>query len=90
MAVAEPIRVEVVCLRPGEQIMRPLSLPAGATVAAAVAAAGLSAQADPQRLGVFGKLCRPDTVLRDGDRVEMYRPLRADPKVLRRRRARGG
>jgi putative ubiquitin-RnfH superfamily antitoxin RatB of RatAB toxin-antitoxin module len=39
------------------------------------------------RVGIYGKLKTLDTVLRDGDRVEIYRPLIADPKVTRRRRA---
>ncbi len=40
-------------------------------------------------LGVFGRSCADDTVLRAGDRVEIYRPLQIDPKEARRRRARG-
>ena len=41
------------------------------------------------RLGIYGKLKTLDTVLREGDRVEIYRPLMADPKDARRRRAAG-
>jgi uncharacterized protein len=46
-------------------------------------------QANPRGdgVGVFGKLVTPDTRLRDGDRVEIYRPLIADPKEARRERA---
>ena len=39
------------------------------------------------RVGIFGKPARPDTGLRDGDRVEIYRPLEVDPQQARRRRA---
>ncbi len=40
------------------------------------------------QLGIFGNACPPDRLLRDGDRVEIYRPLRCDPREMRRRRAR--
>ena len=56
----------------------------------ALAARGLSEQfrkPGSVRLGIYGKAVRTDAVLRDGDRVEIYRPLRADPKDLRRTRA---
>ena len=42
------------------------------------------------KLGIFGKLVKTDTVLRDKDRIEIYRPLIADPKEVRRRRAEEG
>jgi len=42
------------------------------------------------KLGVFGKVTKPDVVLRHGDRVEIYRPLLADPKEVRKRRAAEG
>lgn len=41
-------------------------------------------------LGIFSNSCSPDTVLRDGDRVEIYRPLLCDPKEMRRQRAKRG
>lgn len=37
--------------------------------------------------GIFSKSCTPDTILKDGDRLEIYRPLLADPKTMRRQRA---
>jgi putative ubiquitin-RnfH superfamily antitoxin RatB of RatAB toxin-antitoxin module len=43
---------------------------------------------DPSRLGVFSRRVSPDDTLRDGDRVEIYRPLTIDPKDARRRRVR--
>jgi putative ubiquitin-RnfH superfamily antitoxin RatB of RatAB toxin-antitoxin module len=69
-----------------------LELPAHATVGDAVRASGFAVRfpgKDAWQLGVgvFGKLCRADTPLTDGDRVEIYRPLDFDPKESRRRRA---
>lgn len=69
-----------------------VDLPAGSTVAQAVAAAGLAGQVpgglpEPLRLGVFARRVMADDVLRDGDRVEIYRPLTRDPMAARRRRA---
>jgi uncharacterized protein len=43
---------------------------------------------DPARIGVFGRVVSSTTLLRDGDRVEIYRALKIDPKEARRRRAR--
>lgn len=62
---------------------RSLDLPAGATVRDALAASGLEAHA----FGVFGKRVELDHRLKDGDRVEIYRPLAMDPKEARRQRA---
>lgn len=70
-----------------------LSLPADATVADALRASGLlerHPEIEPSRhkLGVWGKLRAPTDGLRDGDRVEVYRPLKIDPKEARRERLR--
>lgn len=70
-----------------------IELPAGATVADALAASGLLARhpglaAAGQRMGVWGRPCGSDEPLRDGDRVELYRPLKVDPKEARRLRQR--
>jgi len=79
------IAVEVVAASPGRQTLRRVDLPAGSTVGDAVAASGLAGSA--ARFGVYGKVVPAGTVLREGDRVEIYRPLQADPKDLRRARA---
>lgn len=68
-----------------------VSLQDSATVGEALAqaraaAAGLDVPWDGA-VGIFGALCDRDTVPRDGDRIEIYRALRADPKVSRRERA---
>ena len=73
-----------------------LILPDGASVQDALEASGLLErypELDPKadnKLGIFGKLTKPDAVLRDRDRVEIYRPLIADPKAVRKRRAAEG
>ena len=70
-----------------------LDVDAGTTIAQAIAASGVLARFPEidlarNKLGLFGKLKPADTVLRDGDRIEIYRPLQADPMESRRRRAR--
>jgi putative ubiquitin-RnfH superfamily antitoxin RatB of RatAB toxin-antitoxin module len=60
-----------------------LELPEGATVQDALAKAGIVARS----AGIFGEQVAPGTRLREGDRVEVYRPLSIDPKEARRRRA---
>ncbi|OAI50105.1 hypothetical protein AYO46_10595 [Betaproteobacteria bacterium SCGC AG-212-J23] len=78
------LRIEVVYAQPdGAQVIE-LRLADGATVADALTAAAIRTQ----RVGIFGKTVKPDRRLADGDRVEVYRPLRMDPKEARRRRAR--
>lgn len=89
---AERISIEVAAGLPRRQVLIPLEVPRGTTLAEAVALADLSSvlpelEIDHQRLGVFGKLRPPDTVLQDGDRAEVYRPLAADPKEVRRQLA---
>ncbi|MFW5970035.1 MAG: RnfH family protein, partial [Halofilum sp. (in: g-proteobacteria)] len=74
------MRVEVAYARPDRQRLVTLDLPAGATARDAARASGLVdefPEIDPERapLGVFGRACAGHTVLRAGDRVEIYRPL---------------
>jgi hypothetical protein len=93
MACADALRVEVVyCPRPGVADVVALLLPPGATVADALQASGLqqrhALEGAPLHLGVWCKLREPGTVLRDLDRVEIYRPLTVDPKEARRLRYR--
>lgn len=92
--MAEAITVEVVHVTAqGEVFHRSIALPAGATVAAAIDQSGVldaipDLVADPARLGVFSHKVGLEHVLKDGDRVEIYRSLTLDPKEARRRRAR--
>lgn len=78
------LRVEVVRALPGHADHVALELEEGATVRAALAAAG---RPETLAVGIHGRRVTLDTPLRDGDRVETYRPLAADPKEARRRRA---
>jgi putative ubiquitin-RnfH superfamily antitoxin RatB of RatAB toxin-antitoxin module len=93
--MADSIRVEVVYALPQRQELIRLTLPQGSTLRQAVVASGLLqryAEIDPEKskMGIFGKLGKPDTELRDRDRVEIYRPLLADPKEVRKQRAAEG
>ncbi len=89
------MRVSVAyCPGPDRQTVIELDLDTGATVQQAIVASELlivHPEIGPDKLaiGVFGERVTPATVLRDGDRVEIYRPLKADPKTARRRRAAG-
>lgn len=93
-ADAPPLRVEVaVGGAPGVVDVVPLRLAAGATVADALRAAGVverfGAEAvDAMAPGLWGRACRLDQVIADGDRVELTRPLQVDPKEARRLRYR--
>jgi len=78
------IRIEIVAASPGRAEIRKVELPSGSRVRDALRAAGVEADA----VGVFGKRVGLDVELADGDRVEIYRPLRLDPKERRRQRAR--
>jgi len=86
------IRVEVVYALPEKQEVVTLHLPVGATALGAVLASGLQDRYPElaQKMGILGiysKQVPSDTPLRNGDRVEIYRPLKADPKDARRRKA---
>lgn len=85
--------VEVVYALREEQLLVALEVEEGTSVREAIERSGILARVPgmdfPEgRLGVFGKAARPDTILRDGDRVEIYRPLAIDPREGRRRKAR--
>lgn len=93
--MAETICVEVVYAKAERQNVVSINLPAGCTVGQAIEASGLLAK-HPEidlarnKLGVHAKLTKIDTLLRDRDRVEIYRPLIADPKDVRKQRAAEG
>ena len=93
--MAEAINIEVVYALPQEQLLFGVQAPAGTTVAQALRLSGVlerypEIDLEKNRLGIYGKLSAPDAVLRDHDRIEIYRPLLADPKEVRRRRAAEG
>ena len=80
------VTVEIVLALPDKQTLRRVVLPAGSTVEDALAASGFAPLQGS--VGIYGKAVPLRTILCDGDRVEIYRPLLADPKDLRRQRAR--
>jgi putative ubiquitin-RnfH superfamily antitoxin RatB of RatAB toxin-antitoxin module len=95
MANAETIEVEVAYAKPQEQVIIPVELPAGSTLRQAVERSRLAERfpeidRDDLKVGIFGKLKKADQVLQAGDRVEIYRPLIADPKEVRKQRAAAG
>jgi len=81
------VKIEVVRAWPRRFESVWVELPAGATVAQAVAASGWQDDAETVGFAVFGVRATPGTGLHDGDRVELLRALLADPKDARRRRA---
>ena len=93
--MTDKINIEVVYARSDEQTLLKKEVPSGTTVMEAILASGLLEKCPgldlaAHKLGIFGKLTKADTVLRDKDRIEIYRPLLADPKEVRRRRAEEG
>lgn len=85
------VAVEVIyCAHPGQADSVQLRLPPGSTLAQALLASGLLARhglcAEGLKVGIWSRLQPLHTLLRDRDRVEIYRPLRVDPKEARRQR----
>jgi uncharacterized protein len=93
--MAESIQLEITYAKPDRQEIISLKLPEGSTIQQAIEASGLL-QRHPEidlakaKVGIYGKLSRMDTVVRERDRVEIYRPLIADPKEVRKQRAAEG
>jgi len=84
------IAVEIVYALADRQVLRRILLPDGSTVEDAIQVSGLRTafpEMDTTHVGIHGEPVPLTTVLRDRDRVEIYRPLRADPKEVRRTRA---
>ena len=86
------IAVEVAYALPQKQYLQRVTLDEGATVEQAIQASGLLTLRDDidltkNKVGIYSRSVKLDDVVHDGDRVEIYRPLIADPKELRRQRA---
>jgi putative ubiquitin-RnfH superfamily antitoxin RatB of RatAB toxin-antitoxin module len=86
------LRVEVAYALPAEQLLIVLQVEEGTTVRQAVERSGIPARFPEARIvagyvGIFGRPVELDALVRPGDRVEIYRPLIADPKQARRERA---
>ncbi len=81
-----------VCYAEAErQLWLRLEVPDGSTVAQAIAVSGIlklypHIDLDSQKVGIFGKLAKLDTPVKEGDRVEIYRKITADPQQVQRRR----
>ena len=93
--MSEQIHIEVVYALRDRQKVVSVQLAAGATVRDAVERSGLQAEFPEidlavNKFGIWNKLAKLDAALRDKDRVEIYRPLIADPKEVRRQRAAEG
>jgi putative ubiquitin-RnfH superfamily antitoxin RatB of RatAB toxin-antitoxin module len=91
----EKIKIEMVYALPHEQTLLKLEVPANSTIADALKLSGLTEKypeidLEKGKFGVFGKLSKTDAILREKDRIEIYRPLLADPKEVRRKRAEEG
>ena len=83
------LEIEIVYGLADRQVLRNMTVAEGTTVREAALQSGLEVEfpeLDLQQapLGIFGKAVKDETVLRDGDRIEVYRPLLIDPKEARR------
>ena len=93
--MSDSIHIEITYAKPERQEIVVLQLAQGCTVRQAIEASGLL-QRYPEidvakaKVGIYSKLTKLDAVLRDKDRVEIYRPLIADPKEVRKQRAAEG
>jgi uncharacterized protein len=88
----EHIMVEVAYALPNEQLIIPISMPLETNAEAAIRASGIlnkfpEIDLNTNQIGIFSKLIKLDTPLRNLDRVEIYRTLIADPKEVRKQRA---
>ncbi|WP_440862709.1 RnfH family protein [Symbiopectobacterium purcellii] len=86
------IRVDVVYALPERQYVRSVTVEEGATVEQAIIASGLltlrtDIDLQVNKVGIFSRAARLTDAVTEGDRIEIYRPLIADPKELRRQRA---
>jgi putative ubiquitin-RnfH superfamily antitoxin RatB of RatAB toxin-antitoxin module len=91
----DKIMIEVSFALPKKQIIIPVLVPKGTSIKEAIELSGIlkkfgEIDLDSNQVGIFGKLTTLDKVLRDRDRIEIYRPLIADPKEIRRKRAAEG
>ena len=93
--MADELQVEVAYALPDQQVILTLSVPSGTNVAETIKSSGIlerfpEIDLTQNKVGVFSKLTKLDALLRNKDRVEIYRPLIADPKEVRRKRAEEG
>jgi putative ubiquitin-RnfH superfamily antitoxin RatB of RatAB toxin-antitoxin module len=89
------ILVEIAYAKPDVQVIIPLFVDKGTTLEQAIQQSGIlndfsEIDLNKNKVGIFSKIAKKDTVLREKDRVEIYRPLIADPKEVRKQRAAEG
>lgn len=92
MSDIDSINIEVSYALPDSQVILELEVKQGTTLSEAVEQSNIKdlypeIDLEKNKVGIFGKLNKLDYVLRDGDRIEIYRPLIADPKEMRKQRA---
>ncbi len=85
------LNIEIVYGLPDKQVLKTMKVAEGTTIRQAALQSGLENEfpdldLHSAKLGIFGKIAKDDTVLRDKDRIEVYRPLLIDPKEARRQR----
>lgn len=88
----ETLHIQICYAEPAYQLLRDLDVAAGTTLQEALMQSGILREVSAIdltacKVGIFGKVKAPETVLRQYDRIEIYRPLIADPKESRRTRA---
>ncbi|MBT8144019.1 MAG: RnfH family protein [Gammaproteobacteria bacterium] len=89
------IEIEVAYAMPQRQVVLPVVIPAGMTAREAALASGVDqhfedVDLEQCKLGIYGRVVKDDHVMQPGDRLELYRPLLADPKEVRRQLAAEG
>lgn len=89
------IKVGVAYATAARQVWLEIEVPPGTTIRQAIEISGILEQfpdidLEKQKVGIFGKLARPDAEVQEGDRVEIYRPITADPKTAKRKRIAAG
>jgi hypothetical protein len=95
MVPENKIKIEVAYALPEDQVILELEVAPATTVETAIETSGILEQfpeidLGKNKIGIFGKLTKKNTELRDRDRIEIYRPLIADPKEVRKKRAAEG
>ena len=89
------IGIEIAYATSHTQVLMPLNVNEGTTIEEAIILSGILGQFPnidlaQHKVGIFSKIAKLDTVVREKDRIEIYRPLLADPKEVRRKRAEEG
>ncbi|MCW8877954.1 MAG: RnfH family protein [Kangiellaceae bacterium] len=92
LETANSLTIELIYALPEEQELLVIQAPMGSTVEQAIELSGILSKYPEidltnTKVGIFSKVTKLNEVLRDGDRIEIYRPLIADPKEMRRKKA---